>query len=93
MSVALRRACPACGGARAELLYAQRFARIEGVSILDGYYAASKYDNAGEIVRAAQSPSLMRVGSPATLAGHAITEAPAVSERRRVARARRRPGP
>lgn len=41
MSVALHRPCPACGAARGDLLYAQRFERIEGVSILGGYEAVA----------------------------------------------------
>lgn len=41
MSAALRRPCPACGAVEAELLFAQRFERIEGVSILDGYEAVA----------------------------------------------------
>jgi 2-polyprenyl-3-methyl-5-hydroxy-6-metoxy-1,4-benzoquinol methylase len=31
------RACPCCGGHDREALFEQRFARIEGVSVLDGY--------------------------------------------------------
>jgi SAM-dependent methyltransferase len=35
--VSTPRACPCCGGSDHEALFEQRFARIEGVSILDGY--------------------------------------------------------
>lgn len=41
MTRAMHRPCPACGGAAGELLFAQRFERIEGVSILDGYEAVA----------------------------------------------------
>jgi len=37
----LSRACPACDGAAGEVLFEQRFARIEGISILDGYDVVS----------------------------------------------------
>ncbi len=37
VALALHRPCPACGSHQGNLLYVQRFARIEGVSILDGY--------------------------------------------------------
>ena len=39
--VALRRPCPVCAGSVGSLLFTQRFARIEGVSVVDGYEAVA----------------------------------------------------